>query len=93
MDNDWDSVVDSVYPDGSGLTGRGANGPETRTDDPARQAFDYFWLVVNTRSFYWDRSRPLNGASRASAHRDAKDCMALSPWADLFNHTDEGVIP
>ena len=44
----------------------------------------YNWLVVNTRSFYYE---PPN--ERKPKSRD--DCMALCPLADCFNHADEGV--
>ena len=44
----------------------------------------YFWLVVNTRSFYFEfhgQKRPIS--------RD--DCMVLCPFIDYFNHEDHGV--
>lgn len=45
----------------------------------------YFWLIVNTRSFYYDISK-----IKRPSFRD--DCMALCPFIDLFNHNDSGVV-
>ena len=46
--------------------------------------YTYFWLVVNTRSFYFDA---LGGQIPES--RD--DRMVLCPFVDYFNHNDHGV--
>ncbi|KAI9879918.1 MAG: hypothetical protein M1830_006585 [Pleopsidium flavum] len=48
-----------------------------------RGRYMYYWLIVNTRTFYYE----LPGKKRKMA-RD--DCMALCPFADYFNHKDEG---
>lgn len=55
-------------------------------------SFRYFWLIINTRCFYWDY--PLTPPARLPKKRsDLKgiDCLALCPFADYFNHVDEGV--
>ena len=48
------------------------------------QSYRYHWLLVNTRSFYYDL---LPGEKPASQN----DCMVLCPFADYFNHADHGV--
>lgn len=50
-------------------------------DGVTRAEYMYFWLLVNTRSFYHVPARP--GAASASAREDR---MVLQPVADLFNH-------
>lgn len=45
------------------------------------KSFSYYWLILNTRSFYWvrpDQEPPEN----------RNDAMALLPFADYFNHSD-----
>lgn len=45
------------------------------------KSFSYYWLILNTRSFYWvapDQEPP----------EDRNDAMALLPFADYFNHSD-----
>lgn len=49
----------------------------------AYERYLYFWLIVNTRSFYYDISD-----IKKRSLRD--DCMALCPFIDLFNHNDSG---
>ena len=46
--------------------------------------FLYYWLIVNTRSFYYEL--PSKGKAQARA-----DLMALCPFIDYFNHADHGV--
>jgi hypothetical protein len=52
----------------------------------------YWWVVVNTRTFYWDPTAG-SGLAKEGKRRDWKreNCMALCPWADYFNHGDKGV--
>lgn len=50
----------------------------------ARDTYLYYWLVVNTRSFYFE----LPGAK---ATKPKEDHMVLCPFADFFNHADHGV--
>ena len=46
--------------------------------------YTYHWLIVNTRSFYFD----IEGGHRSKNH---KDRMVLCPFIDYFNHSDHGV--
>jgi hypothetical protein len=46
----------------------------------------YYWLVINTRSFYYVRP----GSAQTSIIT-SNDCMALCPFIDYFNHSDSGV--
>lgn len=59
----------------------------------AEEAYSHAWLLVNSRSFYWDY--PKSGSSSSSQHRNKSkavrkrprdDCMALCPFIDYFNH-------
>jgi hypothetical protein len=45
--------------------------------------FLYKWLIVNTRTFYWT-------APGTKSPPVPDDCMALNPFADYFNHAEEG---
>jgi hypothetical protein len=47
------------------------------------KSFLYKWLIVNTRTFYWT----VPGIKKLPI---PDDCMALNPFADDFNHADEG---
>ena len=49
-----------------------------------RDTFLYSWLIVNTRSFYFE----LPGSKGA---RLKADNVVLCPFVDLFNHADQGV--
>ncbi|RDW63823.1 SET protein [Coleophoma crateriformis] len=51
--------------------------------DFSKDDYLYNWLIVNTRTFYYVPPR-----SKKNLPRD--DCMALNPFADYFNHADEG---
>lgn len=44
----------------------------------------YHWLIVNTRSFYFELSDRISCDS-------VNDRMVLCPFADYFNHSDQGV--
>ena len=46
----------------------------------ALQEYTYYWLVVNTRSFYFE----LHGAKH-------EDRMVMCPFVDYINHNDHGV--
>ena len=48
------------------------------------ETYVYYWLIVNTRSFYYE----LPGAKKAVAREDR---MVLCPFVDFFNHADHGV--
>ena len=46
--------------------------------------YTYYWLIVNTRSFYFE----VSGTEDAQDHDDH---MVLCPFVDYFNHSDHGV--
>jgi hypothetical protein len=50
--------------------------------------FKYYWALVNSRCYYWQYAsrRPVGGGQLP-----ADECMALCPFADLFNHANDGV--
>lgn len=54
--------------------------------DADGERYLYYWLVVNTRTFYHE---PPREQRRKKVARE--DRMALYPFADYFNHADEGV--
>ena len=47
------------------------------------EKYRYYWLVVNTRGFYWE----FPGEVLPKSHDDR---LVLAPWMDLFNHSDHG---
>lgn len=52
--------------------------------DKTLPEYTYYWLIVNTRSFYFD----LLGGEPPENHVDR---MVMCPFVDYFNHSDEGV--
>lgn len=48
------------------------------------ETYLYYWLIVNTRSFYYE----LPGVKKAVSREDR---MVLCPFIDFFNHSDNGV--
>lgn len=52
--------------------------------DQTLPEYTYYWLIVNTRSFYFE----LSGREAAQNHDDR---MVLCPFVDYFNHNDHGV--
>ncbi len=46
--------------------------------------YTYYWLIINTRSFYFE----VSGTEAAQNHDDR---MVLCPFVDYFNHNDHGV--
>lgn len=52
--------------------------------DQTKLEYTYYWLVVNTRSFYFDM---LEGETPES--HDER--MVMCPFVDYFNHQDHGV--
>jgi hypothetical protein len=44
----------------------------------------YYWLVVNTRCFYWEYFKLAREAKKRGQKLDRDDCMALCPFADYF---------
>ena len=52
--------------------------------DEKLETYTYSWLLVNTRSFYYE-------LSGAKGLKSRKDHMVLCPFIDYFNHNDNGV--
>ena len=52
--------------------------------DADKDTYFYYWLIVNTRTFYYE----LPGLS---GKRPKEDRMVLCPFVDYFNHADQGV--
>jgi hypothetical protein len=48
------------------------------------ETFSYYWLIINTRSFFY----LMPGQERPE---DTNEAMALVPFADYFNHIDDAV--
>ncbi|CAO2657753.1 Nn.00g038790.m01.CDS01 [Neocucurbitaria sp. VM-36] len=62
-----------------------------------KDVYTYTWLIVNTRTFYWDYPDLPNSHPRLPRKRrgelTANDCYAMCPFMDYFNHSDEGCTP
>ncbi|KAK7513322.1 uncharacterized protein IWZ02DRAFT_78687 [Phyllosticta citriasiana] len=60
--------------------------------DPSdRGLYTYYWMTVNTRTFFWDYPTSNSNKPRAKKRKLAPDdCMALCPFMEYFNHADEG---
>lgn len=58
--------------------------------------YTYTWLIVNTRTFYWEYPDLPNSHPRLPKRRNkltSNDCYAMCPFMDYFNHTDIGCDP
>lgn len=57
----------------------------------AEKSFQYHWLIVNTRTFFWKHhgsgAKKLSKKIRRTCNDDR---MVLCPFVDYFNHSDEG---
>lgn len=53
--------------------------------DTDRMRYCYYWLIVNTRSFY-------HLPQGKDVPKEKNDAIALCPYADYFNHTDVGNV-
>lgn len=61
-----------------------------------KELFTYTWLIVNTRTFYWDYPDLPNSHPRLPKRKNqltADDCYAMCPFMDYFNHSDVGCDP
>jgi hypothetical protein len=61
-----------------------------------KDLFTYTWLIVNTRTFYWEYPDLPNSHPRLPkkrTHLTADDCYAMCPFMDYFNHSDVGCNP
>lgn len=52
--------------------------------DASKDTYMHYWLVVNTRTFYYE----LPGVN---GKRPKEDRMVMCPYVDYFNHADQGV--
>ena len=52
-----------------------------------REKYLYYWLLVNTRTFYYEQP----GKRKEKEKTAREDRMALCPFADYFNHANGGV--
>jgi hypothetical protein len=62
----------------------------------SKSLFTYTWLIVNTRTFYWDYPDLPKSHVRLPKKRPqltADDCYAMCPFMDYFNHSDVGCNP
>ncbi|KAF1947162.1 SET domain-containing protein [Clathrospora elynae] len=62
----------------------------------SKHLFTYTWLIVNTRTFYWDYPDLQNSHPRLPKQRaklTADDCYCMCPFTDYFNHSDTGCDP
>lgn len=62
----------------------------------SKELFTYTWLIVNTRTFYWEYPDLPNSHPRLPKKRKqltADDCYAMCPFMDYFNHSDVGCTP
>jgi hypothetical protein len=62
----------------------------------SKDLFTYTWLIVNTRTFYWEYPDLPNSHPRLPKKRKqltADDCYAMCPFMDYFNHSDIGCDP
>jgi hypothetical protein len=53
--------------------------------------YRYYWLIVNTRCFYWVYFRKYADMKRRGKRLGRDECLALVPWGDYFNHEECGV--
>lgn len=91
MDRDW-HIVAKACPDllraaDEAVTAAAAGDPSSAADDcygglTGEARYRHAWLLVNTRTFYYDMTPRLR-------RRPREDRMVLQPLADLFNHTDD----
>lgn len=61
-----------------------------------KDLYTYTWLIVNTRTFYWEYPDLANSHPRLPKKRNrltADDCYAMCPFMDYFNHSDIGCDP
>jgi hypothetical protein len=61
-----------------------------------KDLFTYTWLIVNTRTFFWEYPDLPNSHPRLPKKRaqfTADDCYAMCPFMDYFNHSDVGCNP
>lgn len=55
-----------------------------------RDWYRYYWLIVNTRCFYWIHFKKARDLARRGKKLARDECLTLMPWGDYFNHEDDG---
>jgi hypothetical protein len=68
----------------------------THLPNISKDLFTYTWLIVNTRTFYWEYPDLPNSHPRLPRKRKqltSDDCYAMCPFMDYFNHSDVGCDP
>lgn len=61
-----------------------------------KELYTYTWLIVNTRTFYWEYPDLPHVHPRLPKRRaklTADDCYCMCPFIDYFNHSDAGCNP
>ncbi|KAI4946980.1 hypothetical protein J4E86_008603 [Alternaria arbusti] len=61
-----------------------------------KSLYTYTWLIVNTRTFYWEYPDLPNAhpsLPKRRAKLTADDCYCMCPLIDYFNHSDNGCHP
>ena len=69
---------------------------QTHIPSITKHLYTYTWLIVNTRTFYWEYPDLPNSHPRLPKRRaklTADDCYCMCPFIDYFNHSDEGCDP
>lgn len=83
----WESKLQRLLPDAAVRSlvqqkdklGRDWNLVSKKYPTLVRDEFEYFWFLVNTRTFYY--------TDQASDEvKDPNECLAMMPFADYFNH-------
>lgn len=92
---------DKFEQDWLGIFKSSAHGLRNVDENERREQYRYYWLLVNTRCFYWDFPHRANEeqqpkvkrprVSRPKKQRPRDDCMAMAPFIDMFNHDIEAV--
>ncbi|KAJ4384137.1 hypothetical protein N0V86_000982 [Didymella sp. IMI 355093] len=62
----------------------------------SKDLYTYTWLIVNTRTFYWNYPDMSNSHPRLPKRKNkltGDDCYAMCPFMDYFNHSDVGCDP
>jgi hypothetical protein len=54
------------------------------------ETFRYYWMLVNSRCYFWNFTKS-NKRKRHHDKLNVDDGMALCPFADYFNHSNQGV--
>jgi hypothetical protein len=61
-----------------------------RESEIKEQTFKYYWMLVNSRCYYWDFAQSRKRKRGEEKIVSVDECMALCPFADYFNHGSSG---